>query len=263
MGTNGGLLAEKVAFISGTGRGMGRSAAQLFAAEGARVFGCDVDADTAAETVELVRAAGGEMTSLSPVDLSDPDGARRWIDAGVAEYGGIDILYNNAAAVRFAPIADFPAADWSFTLRNELDLVMWTTQAAWPHLIERGGGAIVNVGSMSGMRGHVHIGSSGHTAAKGAVIALTYQHAAEGSPDRIRVNSISPGPVDTPVLRETFKDGPPPAPIPLGRMGQPEDIARCAAFLASDEASWITGVNVPVDGGMTIIDGAEPLNVTW
>ena len=258
-----GRLAGKVAFISGTGRGMGRAAAQIFAAEGAHVFGCDVDAETAAETVELVRAAGGEMTSLSPVDLADLDGARRWIEAGVAEYGGIDILYNNAAAVRFAPFAELSVEEWNFTIHNELDIVMWTTQAAWPRLIERGGGAIVNVGSMSGLRGHVHIGQSAHTAAKAAVMALTFQQAAEGSVHGIRVNSISPGPVDTPVLRETFKDGPPPAPIPLGRMGQPEDIAQCAVFLASDEASWITGANVPVDGGMTIIDGAAPLNVTW
>ena len=258
-----GRLAGKVAFISGTGRGMGRAAAQIFAAEGAQVFGCDVNADAAEETADLVRSAGGEMASMAPVDLADLEGAKNWIAAGLAEYGGIDILYNNAAAVRFAPFAALSVEEWNFTIHNELDIVMWSTQAAWPHLIERGGGAVVNIGSMSGLRGHVHIGQSAHTAAKAAVMALTFQQAAEGSPHGIRVNSISPGPVDTPVLRETFVEGPPPAPIPLGRMGQPEDIAKCALFLASDDASWITGANVAVDGGMTIIDGAPPLNVTW
>lgn len=257
-----GRLSGQVAFITGTGRGMGRAAAQLFAAEGARVFGADVDEASSTETTELVRAAGGEMASLAPVDLSTPAGAARWIDAGLAEFGDIDILYNNAGAIRFGAIGDVSAEDWAFTLRNELDLVMWATKAAWPHLVARGGGAIVNMGSTSGLRGHVHLGQSAHTAAKAAVMALTFQHAAEGSPYRIRVNSISPGPTDTPALREVVGDGGLPAPIPLGRLGRPEDIARCALFLASSEASWITGANVVVDGGMSIIDGAEPIIVT-
>ncbi len=254
-------LACKVAFITGIGRGIGRAAAQVFAAEGARIIGCDLNETNAEETTALVRAGGGEMASYAPIDLADPDAARRWIEAGVTEFGGIDILYNNAGAVRFGTIDDVNADDWSFTLRNELDLVMWTTQAAWPHLIARGGGAIVNMGSTSGLRGHVFLGQSAHTAAKAAVMALTFQHAAEGSPHRIRVNSISPGPTDTPALREVVGDAGLPAPIPLGRIGQPEDLARCALFLASDDASWITGANVVVDGGMSIIDGAQPVVV--
>jgi NAD(P)-dependent dehydrogenase (short-subunit alcohol dehydrogenase family) len=257
-----GRLTGKVAFISGTGRGMGRAAARTFAAEGARVFGCDVDEASAQETVALVRAEGGEMASLAPVDLADPADAERWIAAGIAAYGAIDILYNNAGSVRFGGIGDLSPADWSYTLRNELDTAMWATKAAWPHLIERGGGAVVNIGSTSGLRGHAVMGQSAHTAAKAAVMAITFQHAAEGSPHRIRVNSISPGPTDTPALREVVGDAGLPAPIPLGRLGQPEDIARCALFLASDDASWITGANVVVDGGMSIIDGAEPVVVT-
>lgn len=257
-----GRLDGKVAFITGTGRGMGRAAAQIFAAEGASVFGCDVDADSAQETQELVRSAGGEMASLAPVDLSDPAGAQRWVDAGIAEFGGIDVLYNNAGSVRFGAIEDVDLSDWDYTLRNELDTAMWATKAAWPHLIARGGGAVINMGSTSGLRGHAVMGQSAHSAAKAAVMALTFQHAAEGSPHRIRVNSISPGPTDTPALREVVGDAGLPAPIPLGRLGRPEDIARCALFLASDDASWITGANIVVDGGMSIIDGAEPIVVT-
>ena len=250
-------LAGKVAFITGTGRGMGRAAAQLFAAEGASVFGCDIDEESAAKTAELVRAAGGTMSSIAPVDLGDPDGAKAWVEAGIAEYDGIDILYNNAGAVRFGAIADLPDEDWRFTLRNELDLVMWTTRAAWPHLIERGAGAIVNIGSISAIRGHPVMGQSAHTAAKGAIIALTIQHAAEGSPHRIRVNSISPGGIATPALRALLGDGSIEVPIPLGRMGRPDDVARCALFLASDDAEWITGTNIFVDGGSSVIDGGE------
>ena len=210
-----------MALITGTGRGMGRAAARIFAAEGAQVFGCDVDPVTAAETDELVRAAGGTITSRAGVDLSSPESAQSWVAAAVAEYGGIDILYNNAGAVRFGTIEDCSPDDWAFTLRNELDLVMWTTQAVWPHLIARGGGAIVNTGSTSALRGHTRLGQSAHTAAKAAVIALTIQHAGEGSPHRIRVNSISPGPTDTPALRAVIGDAELPSPIPLGRIGQP------------------------------------------
>jgi meso-butanediol dehydrogenase / (S,S)-butanediol dehydrogenase / diacetyl reductase len=255
-------LDGKVALITGVGRGIGRAAARLFAAEGASVFGCDVDPATAAETEELVRSAGGTISALAPADLASPEAARSWIEAGVAEFGGIDILYNNAGAVRFGTIDNCAPDDWSFTLRNELDLVMWTTQAAWPHLIARGGGAIVNTGSTSALRGHTRLGQSAHTAAKAAVIGLTIQHAGEGSPHRIRVNSISPGPTDTPALRAVIGDAELPSPIPLGRLGQPLDIARCALFLASDEASWITAANVVVDGGMSMIDGAEPVMVS-
>src|SRR5438128_2605577 len=126
---------------------MGRAAAQVFAAEGARVFGGDVDEASSAETVELVRAADGEMDAIAPVDLAEPEGAASWVEAAVAAFGGVDVLYNNAGAVRFAPIPYVTPDDWSHTLRNELDLVMWATKAAWPYLIESGRGAIVNVGS--------------------------------------------------------------------------------------------------------------------
>jgi len=266
-----GRLAGKVAFITGTGRGIGRAAAHVFAAEGASVYGCDINAESAAETVALVRAAGGEMSSSAAIDLGDPDDARRWIAEGVDRYGAIDILYNNAAAVRMAKVEDVTPADWSFTLRNELDLVMWTTQAAWPYFTEAGGGVIVNTGSIGGLRGNASLGQSAHTAAMAGVLALTVQHAAEGAHLGIRVNAVVPGPTDTPsfraVLEKTFGDDPPelgsddpklrdhPA---LYRVGHPEDAPRCAVFLASDDAAWITGESIVVDGGKNALDGIPP-----
>ena len=148
-----GRLAGKVAFISGTGAGIGRAAAQVFAAEGAAVFGCDIDADADAETVDLVTRAGGRMRSVAPVDLSTQEGAAAWIAAGIEAFGGLDILYNNASALRNGPFETMPAEDWYFTLRNELDIPYFCTQAAWPHLIARGGGAVLNVASVAAVRG--------------------------------------------------------------------------------------------------------------
>lgn len=250
-----GRLEGKVAFISGTADGQGRAAARLFAAEGAYVIGCDLKSDAAAETLELVRRSGGRMISSGPVDLSDPQAAHAWINDGVRQAGGMDILYNNAAGVRFAPFEAVTPADWSFTLRNALDLVFHTTQAAWPHLIARGGGSIVNTASGTALRASSHTGSSALAAAKGGVVSFSRQAAAEGAPHRIRVNVITPGAVESPgsaVLGEETKKAVA-AKIPLGRWGSPEDIAHCALYLASDEAQWVTGANFVVDGGMDAV----------
>jgi NAD(P)-dependent dehydrogenase (short-subunit alcohol dehydrogenase family) len=245
-------LEGKVAFITGTGGGQGRVAAQMFAAEGAHVVGCCLsNVQGEEETVELVREAGGTMTSFGSVDLSDFDAVRGWIDAGVEAAGGIDIVHNNAASVRFGFVDEMSPADWDHTIRNELDLIFWAAKAAWPHLILGGGGSIVNVSAGAALVG---------LASMGMVVSLGRQLAAEGGTHRIRVNSICPGAIETPALREVRERGElPKMPLPLGRIGTPEDIANCALFLASDESSWITGANIVVDGGMTSIDGVEPV----
>lgn len=165
------------------------------------------------------------------------------------------MLYNNAGAVRFGRIAELEAEDWSFTLRNELELAVWTTQGAWPHLIARGGGAIVSIASTVAMRPHAEVGLAAHAAANAGLLAFTRQAAAEGAAHGIRVNSISPGGIETPALAAALL---PEVPQPLGRIGQPEDVVQCAPYLASEEASWVTGANVVVDGGMSTIDGVEP-----
>lgn len=253
-------LAGKVAFITGTGGGQGRIAALTFAAHGARIVGADLPVKEAEqnETMELVRAAGGEMTA-GLHDLGDPEGSRTWIEQGIAETGRIDILYNNGSLMTLGPIGHIDPADWAFTLRNELDLVIWATQAAWPHLIANGGGAIINTSSLAGTRGNAIIPLGAHSAAKGAVTALTRQTAAEGAQHNIRVNSISPGVIETPPMRAYVKSGElPPFPLPLSRAGQPEDIVNAALFFASDEANWITAQELVVDGGMCTIDGVPP-----
>lgn len=247
-----GRLAGKVALITGVAGGIGRASAVLFASEGATVVGCDLQDAPTKETVELVRAAGGEVSATTGVDLGDPAAARQWVDAAAAERGGIDILFNNAGAVRFGPVDKLSVDDWNFTIRNELDLVFYVTRAAWPHLVARGGGAIVNMAFISGSRGPWFMPQNAHGATKGGVLGLTYELAVEGGPARVRVNAISPALTRTPATESLIND---PAfdqsilRIPLGRIGEPEDVARAALFLASDDASYISGVNLPVDGG--------------
>lgn len=254
-----GRLDGKIALITGTGGGMGTVAAQLFAREGARVVGCDLDAEGAKQTVELVRAEGGEMTAMAPVDLGDAAAAQDWVDEAVKVYDGIDILYNNASTQRFAPLEELTPADWDFTIRNELSLVFYTTRAAWPHLQARGGGSIINVGSIAALRGVEFMAQNAHSSAKGGVLALTLQLVVEGGPYGIRANVISPGMTETPNttpllenpserLRSVVLDR-----IPLGRVGRPEDVVHAAIFLASDESSWVSGANIVVDGGGSVL----------
>lgn len=253
-----GRLDGKVTLITGTGGGIGRAAALLFAAEGATVAGCDLERVPSDETVELVRGAGGTMSSAAPVDLADEHAVRRWIDAAAEEHGGVDVLYNNAGLTSFAPLEEVTLDDWSFTMRNELDLVFLACKHAWPHLRARGGGSVVNVGSTAGMTGSLTLQRSAHTASKGAVIALTRQLAAEGARHGIRVNSVSPGMTVTPQTQQLFDDPEHPISriadhIPLARPGRPEDVARCALFLASDESAYVTGANLVVDGGWSMV----------
>jgi len=245
-------LENRVALITGTGKGMGRAAALRFAAEGALVIGCDLDAEANAATIADVRAAHGTMDGMAPVDLGDPDQARKWVADAVAIHGRINILYNNASACRFATIDTMTDDDWYFTVRNELDLVAHVTRAAWSHLCKNGG-VIINTASVAGHGGGP--GGLGHSATKAGVLAMTKVMAAEGGPHGIRAVSISPGMIETPGssnqlavpgVRDALM-----ARSLVPRIGKPEEIAGVAAFLASDEAAFITGADYLVDGGLT------------
>jgi NAD(P)-dependent dehydrogenase (short-subunit alcohol dehydrogenase family) len=267
-----GRLAGKIALISGTAGGQGRRAAIHFAAEGATVVGCDVKVAEAEETVELVRAAGGEMVSFQPVDLTDEAAVEQWIADAVGAYGDFDILYNNAAVAKAANLEDVTRADWDWNMANEVTLVYLAVKHALPVFERRGGGVIINVGSIAGMVGSGMPGNAAgnlvHCVAKAAVIRLTETLAIELASRNIRVNSISPGVIDTPQLRP-FLGEEPDAPLRtlfaskclIPRIGEPEDIVNAAVFLASDESSYITGVNLPVDGGFSCSGGVgRPTN---
>ena len=253
-----GRLDGKRALISGTGGGIGRATALRLAREGAHVVGCDLNPETSAETVELVRAEGGRMDAIAPVDLATEEGAKRWVREAATLTGGVDVLVNNASAIRFGPIDTLSFADWSFTIRHELDIVFLVTRAAWPHLVAGGGGSIVNVASITASRGTFFMPQNAHGAAKGGVLALTYQLVVEGGPHGIRVNAVSPAMTETPHTAPLLADPDGPgasiaARVPLGRWGQPEDVAHAILFLSSDEARHVSGANIPVDGGAAVV----------
>ncbi len=253
-----GRLDGKIALITGTGGGQGRAAAVLFAKEGAKVVGCDLKEAGAAETLKMVHDAGGAMVSMAPIDISTDAGANAWVKDAVAAFGGVDILYNNASFPRIGPFQEASADDWFFTVRNELDIVWFVTRAAWPHLVARGGGSIINTASIAGQRGMMFLPQSAHSATKAGVIGLTLQFAAAGARHHIRANSISPGLIATPAT-QVYTDDPESAfsrkarENPWGRIGYPEDIAKLALFLASDDSEYINGVDIVVDGGQSIM----------
>jgi NAD(P)-dependent dehydrogenase (short-subunit alcohol dehydrogenase family) len=255
-----GCLDARVALISGTGRGIGRVAARRFAAAGAIVVGGDLDASAAAATGRLIKADGHHSGGAGYLDVTDETSVNEWVQATVREHGRVDVLYNNAGAVRFGGIAQQPYADWRFTLQAELDSVFLVSRAAWSYLA-RSRGVIINVGSVAGISGSMTVGRVAHSASKGGVIALTRQLAGEGGALGIRANSISPGMIATEGTAESLlRPGNPMTAvarhIPLGRTGTPDEVAEAALFLASDAARYITGANLVVDGGWSSVMNA-------
>lgn len=250
-------LQGKVALVTGIGGGIGKGCALMFAAHGASVHGCDISAESAAATVAEARAQGLTIESSAPVDLTQAADVQRWVDSVGRRYGRIDVLLN-AAAIRphMSRIENVDyEAQWVPTLVGEVDIVVLACKAAWPYLQRSGRASIINFGSVNAFRGSTNFGMGPHCAGKAAVLALTRQLAVEGGPG-IRANAISPGMVVTPATQSAggSVDGPIKdailARVPLKRLGRPEDIAWCAVFLASDESSWVTGANFPVDGGV-------------
>jgi NAD(P)-dependent dehydrogenase (short-subunit alcohol dehydrogenase family) len=251
-------LAGKVALVTGIGAGIGRGCALMFAREGAKVFGCDIHAAGASATVEASRAAGFAIESAHPIDLTKPMDVRRCVDLVMERHGRIDVLVNAGAInPQFAPVAQMSYERlWVPTMVGEVDIVFLMCKAVWPHMVAGGGGSIINFASVAALRGTDFSGMLAHSAGKGAVLAMTRQLAVEGGIHKIRANTIAPGLVATMAtasqgLTEGEKLARVAAGIPLGRIGKPEDIAYCALYLASDEANWVTGINITVDGGTT------------
>ncbi len=247
---------DKVILISGTGGRQGRVAAMAFAKEGARVLGCDVAAERSAETARMVRDAGGEMISLEPLDLANPADAGRWIDTAISQWGRIDVLYNNAAGVAFAQFNDATLDHWDYTLRNELTIGYVATRAAWPHFVRQGKGVVLSVASIAGHLELSEFPCVAHGVANAGIQAMARMFAAAGAPHGIRSVSISPGLVkfDAPASYKSplSPDSEPMwKPAAMGRPAEAIEIINTAMFLASDDASYITGTDIAVDGGMS------------
>lgn len=248
-------LQNKVCVITGTGGSIGRASALRFAEEGGWIVGCDTNPATGQETVDLVRAAGGKMVSHHPADLGTIAGCQAVVDLALAEYGRIDVLFNNAALAHFNWIEDISEDEWRRNTRDEVDLVFFLTQCAWPHL-KASGGTIVNTASLTGWRTFRTLGGLAHATAKMGIVGMTKHLAMEGREHGMRANSISPGVIETSQTVEQLKD-PEWADYMLGktllgRLGKPVEVANVALFLASDESAFVTGVDVKVDGGMAV-----------
>jgi NAD(P)-dependent dehydrogenase (short-subunit alcohol dehydrogenase family) len=248
-------LAGKVCIITGTGGSVGREAALAFTREGAMVVGCDIDADAANATVDLVRREGGSIESLQPCDLTMPGSCRALVDAAVRTFGCLDVLFNNAARAHFNWLEDISDDEWDRDRREEVDLVFYLTRAAWPHL-KANGGVVVNMASLNASLSFKPLPSLAHTTSKAGIIGMTRQLAMEGREHGIRANSISPGLIETSQTREQLKDpewsGYMLGKTLLGRLGRPEEVANVALFLASDDSSYVTGTDLVVDGGMKV-----------
>ena len=246
-------LLNKVCLITGTGGSMGSAAALKFAKEGAKIVGCDVNAANDAATVDTVRQQGGEMVSLSPCDLSKRNSCESLVDFAIKSHGQIDVLYNNASMAYFGWMDSMKDEEWHKTMDHELNLIYLLTRTAWPHL-KKSRASIVNVGSANGWVAFAALPAVAHAAAKGGVISMTRQLAVEGRKHGIRANTISPGAIESlqtiPLMKDREWSTTMLQKIMLGRLGRAEEVANLASFLASDEASYITGADIRIDGGM-------------
>jgi NAD(P)-dependent dehydrogenase (short-subunit alcohol dehydrogenase family) len=248
------LLAGKVALITGAASGQGRAASLLFARHGARIVVVDINDDGSDETVRLVKDAGSDAVAVH-ADVSRRAEVDAMVATGMASFGRLDVLYNNAAIQMSGRLVECTEAQWDVTIATNLSAIFWACRAAIPHMLAGDGGSIINTASVLGL-----IGSEGYAAygaAKAGLIALTRQIAVEYGP-AIRANAIAPGSIDTPRFRKVVDEMDDGASflqgltknIPLHRLGLAEDIANTALFLASDASAYTSGAVLACDGGL-------------
>ena len=250
-------LEDKVAIITGAGSGMGRVAAQMFAAEGAKVVVAEFDERGGTETERLVADAGGEASYIK-TDVSREGDARAMVDHAVKRFGRVDVLYNNAGIMPEADhsVTDTEVAVWDQVMAVNLRGVFLGCKYAIPRMVEQGSGSVINISSFVAILG-CSVPQDAYTASKGAVLSLTRSLAVQFGPNGVRSNAICPGPIETPLLMDwLLKDEAAKqlrlARNPTGRFGKPEEIVNAAVYLASDESRWTNGAQFVIDGVITV-----------
>ena len=248
-------LDGKIAVVTGAATGIGRAAAVLFTQAGARVLVTDVREDELARTVDAVKSGGGDVLAVT-ADVAQPAACATIVETAVRRWGRLDVLFNNAGVgtmVIGGTVETISLEHWDLALDVNVRAMYLVSRAAVPAMRAAGGGSIINTSSVSAFRGSMGRPSHAYAASKGAVLALTHAMAASYGRDRIRVNAICPGTIRTrltaDIIARAEREAAEGRGIPLGRVGEPEDIARCALFLASDDATWISGAEIVVDGG--------------
>lgn len=247
-------LENKVALITGGASGIGQATAILFAQQGAAVAIADIDKNQGAATVAEIEAAGGKAIFVA-CDVSRSDDCQKAVEQTVAAFGGLDILFNNAGIIRRTNVLTISEEDWDLVMDVNVKSIYLMSRFSIPHMEARGGGAIINTSSGWGMKGGGNAIS--YCASKGAVTNMTRAMAIDHGPQNIRVNAVCPGDTNTPMLRneaeqlgqaeDDFLDEA--ADRPLGRYAQPLEIAQAVLYLASEDASYVTGAALVVDGG--------------
>lgn len=250
-----GRLHDKIALVTGGGTGIGRAISLLFAREGARIIVVGRRAEPLQQVVKEIRDIGGTAT-LCKGDVSKADGVELLVQGAAYQFGGLDILVNNAGIFAAGSVVDLTERRWDKVLGTNLKGAYLVSHYAIPVLRARGGGSIINVASVHGLIAMKD--AAAYCASKGGLIHLTRAMALDHAADRIRVNAICPGVVDSPFTRENNKEGAAwleeaARAYPAGRPGTPEEVAGLALYLASDESQWMTGAALPLDGGSTVI----------
>ena len=250
-------LADKVCIITGAGGGMGRVAARMFAAEGAKVVVAEFSEPAGNETVRLVTEAGG-VASFVQADVSREPSAKAMVEYAMDTYGRLDVLYNNAGVMPEADhsVIDTDADTWDLVMAVNVRGVFLACKHAIPRMVDGGSGSIINVASFVALLG-CSVPQDAYTASKGAILSLTRSLAVQFAPRGVRSNAICPGPVETPLLMDWLVKDEEAKRIrlarnPTGRFGKPEEIVHLAVYLASDESRWTNGASLVVDGGITV-----------